>query len=58
MNWDHKLISQVVVNENDPILIARECLIGNLVHIKVDKLKRVGGMILRGGEWICMHLAS
>ena len=58
MNWDHKLISQVVVNENDPISIPRECLIGNLVHIGVDKLKRAGGVILRGCEWVGMHLAS
>ena len=46
MNWDHKAIFQVVINECDPISIPRECLIGNLVHIGVDKLNRVGGTIL------------
>ena len=58
MNWDHKLISRVVVNKSDPILIPREYLIGNLVHVRVDELKGVGGAILRGCEWVCMHFAS
>ena len=58
MNWNHKVISWVVINECNPISISKEYLIGNLVHIRVDKLKRVGGTILKGREWICMHLAS
>ena len=57
-NGQNEVISQIVVNECDPIVIAKECRVGHLMDIGVHEFQRAGRVSGRIGKWICTHLAS
>jgi len=57
-NGGHKAISRVVIDECDPVAIAREGPIGQHVYISVHEFQRTRSVPLRARERIGMHLAS
>ena len=55
---DNKAKSRVVIDESDPVSVARHGEVAYIVHITMDKFQRSGCAPRGAGERIGMHLTS
>jgi len=57
LNWEHKAVPGIIIDECHPVAISREWGMGNSMDVRVDKFQWSRGAPGGAGEWICMHFA-